>query len=112
MSNFIDLAFIAAKLATLNNEKEKIVVDSVSFVYNVAQIARLKSLVSEYAQICSCVIYQSQLRGFYTQDEYNIVMQCKQHIEDCNREISKHGVMSLIDGISLLVEGFSSLDKK
>lgn len=36
MSNFIDLAFVAAKLATLNNEKEKIAVDSVSFVYNVA----------------------------------------------------------------------------
>lgn len=62
MNNGIDVAFLAAKVATLNNEKAKLFVDVASFAYNVAQVSRLQSLIVEYSQVCNYVVLNAKYR--------------------------------------------------
>ena len=52
-NSVIDVAFIAAKVATIKNEKAKMIVGGASLVYNVAQIARFRSMIVELSQICN-----------------------------------------------------------
>lgn len=103
MNEIIDVALVAAKLATIKDEKAKMVVDSVSLAYNATQIFRFRSMIAELSELCSCIAYQSRLRGGCTQEEYSLATQCQQQIEDCNKQIAKYGVMSVIDLASLLV---------
>lgn len=41
----IDVAFIAAKLAAIKNEKARMIVGGASLAYNVVQIARFRSMM-------------------------------------------------------------------
>ena len=92
MNEVIDLAFIAAKVAAMRDEKARMIV--------------------EFSQLCNYIVCVARFRGYCTQEEYNIVIECQQHIEDCNRQIAKHGTMTIIDGISLLIDGLSSLNRR
>ena len=47
-NSVIDVAFIAAKVAALKDEKARMIVGGVSLVYNVAQIARFRSMIVEF----------------------------------------------------------------
>ena len=112
MNEIIDLGFIVAKLATIKDEKARMMVGGVSLVYNVVQIARFRSMIVELSQLCNCIVYSAQMRGGYTQQEYYCVMDCQRQIEECHQQIAKHGTMSIIDGISLLIDGLSKLPKR
>ncbi len=45
------------------------------------------------------------LRGYCTQEEYNLAVECKHHIEECEMELRKHKVMTAIDFTGLVVSG-------
>ena len=51
MNEIIDVAFVAAKLATIKDEKAKMVVDSVSLAYNATQILRFRSMIAELSEL-------------------------------------------------------------
>lgn len=110
--NEIDLGFIAAKIATINDEKARMIVGSASLVYNIAQVSRFQAMIVELSQLCNCLVYNAQIKGGYTQQEYDLVMDCKRQIEECNNQIAKHGTMSILDGISLLIDGLNKLTKR
>ena len=112
MSQVIDTAFLAAKIATLNNEKAKLFVDAASFAYNVAEVSRLQSLIVEYSQICNYVVLNAKHKGYYTEEEYKLASDCQRHIQECSQQLAKHRTMTVVDGISLLLEALSGLEKK
>lgn len=74
--------------------------------------ARFKAMIVEFSQLCNYIVYVARLRGCYTQEEYNLVIEYQHHIEECNQQIAKHGTMTILDGISLLIDGLSILNKK
>ncbi len=112
MNNLIDTSFLAAKVVALNNEKSKLFVDVASFAYNVAQVSRLQSLIVEYSQVCNYVVLNAKYRGYYTDDEFKLANDCQRHIQECNQQLAKHRVMTVVDGISLLLETLNGLEKK
>ncbi len=112
MNNLIDTAFLAAKIATLNNEKAKLFVDAASFAYNVAEVSRLQSLIVEYSQICNYVVLNAKHKGFYTEEEHKLASDCQRHIQECSQQLAKHRTMTVVDGISLLLDALNGLEKK
>lgn len=112
MNELIDLRFFAAKLATLKDEKAKIFVDIASLAYNVAMQNRLMNIQRELISICCTIDQYSSFRGYCTQEEYNLALECKHHIEECEVELRKHKVMTAIDFTSLVVSGLTMLMKK
>ena len=112
MNNLIDTAFLVAKVATLNNEKAKMFVDASSFVYGVAEVSSLQSLIVEYSQICNYVVLNAKHRGYYTEDEYKLASDCQRHIQECSRQLAKYRTMTVVDGISLLLDALNGLEKK
>ena len=108
----IDVAFIAAKVAAIRNEKARMIVGGASLVYNVAQIARFRFMIVELSQICNYIVSKAQIVGSYTQEEYNLAIECQRQIEECYQQIAKYGTMTVIDGISLLIDAFSNLAKR
>ncbi len=81
-------------------------------VYNAVQIARFRSMIVELSQYCNCIVFSARMRGGYTAKEYRIVMDYKRQIEECSNQIAKHGTMTLIDGISLLIDGLNQLSRR
>lgn len=112
MTEPIDTAFLAAKIAALKDEKAKILVDAASLVYNVAMVNRLANIQKEYISVCCTIEQVACLRGYCTQEEYNLALECKHHIEECEMELRKHKVMTAIDFTSLVVSGLLMLRKK
>ena len=55
---------------------------------------------------------KTRVIGSYTLDEYNLVVECQKQIEECNQQIAKHGTMTILDGISLLTDAFSGMNKR
>lgn len=108
MNELVDFGFLAAKVAAIGNEKAKMAVDGASLAYNVVQINRFRSMMTELYQIS----FNARVRGYCTQQEYDLVMECQRQINDCQNRISKYGVMSIIDGVSLLVGIMNSFDKR
>lgn len=112
MNNAIDLAFLTAKVATLKDEKAKMIVEGASLAYNIAQVARFRSMIVELLQICNYIVYRHGITGGCTQGEYDLALECQRQIEECNQQIAKHGTMTVVDGISLLMDMFGNLNKK
>lgn len=112
MTQKIDIAFLAAKVAALRNKKAKIFVDGASLVYNVAMVNRLANIQKEYISVCCTIEQVARLRGYCTQEEYNLALECKHHIEECEMELRKHKVMTAIDFTSLVVSGLLMLRNK
>lgn len=108
----IDIAFLTAKVAALNDEKAKIFVDGASFVYNIAMINNLANIQKEYISVCCTIEQVARFRGYCTQEEYNLALECKHHIEECEVELRKHKVMTAIDFTSLVVSGLMMLREK
>ena len=50
--------------------------------------------------------------GPYTQDEYNLAVDCQKQMEEYYQQIAKHGTMTILDGLSLLIDAFSGMDKR
>lgn len=111
-NNAIDIAFIATKIAAIKDEKARMIVGGASLVYNASQMARYRSMIVELSQICSYIVSKAQIIGSYTQDEYNLAVECQRQIEECNQQIAKHGIMTIIDGISLLIDAFNNLSRR
>ena len=72
-NSVIDVAFIAAKVAAIKDEKARMIVGGASLVYNVAQIARFRSNCSFSFNDCRAVsnmqlhcIQSSDYRLLYT----------------------------------------------
>mgnify|MGYP000210675108 CR=1 FL=1 len=112
MSELIDIAFIAAKIAAIKDEKERMIVGRASLVYNVMQVMRFRSMIVELSQLCNCIVFRAQLCGCYTQEDLNLALDCQKQIVECNNQIVKHGTMSVLDGISLLIDGLTKLNRK
>jgi hypothetical protein len=55
MNELIDVAFIAAKIAAIKDEKARMIVGSASLVYNVTQVMRFCSMIVELSQLCNCM---------------------------------------------------------
>ena len=111
-NNIIDVALIAAKIASIRDEKARIMVGGASIVYNAVQVARYRQMIVELSQICNYIVSKAQLIGSYTQEEYNLAKECQRQIQECNQQIAKHGTMTMLDGISLLIEAFSGMNKR
>ena len=110
--NIIDFAFIAAKVAAIKDDKAKMIADSASLAYNVAQVAHFRSIIVELFQICNYIVSKAQIVGSYTQEEYNLAVECQRQIEECYQQISKYETMTIMDSISLLIDAFSNLNKR
>jgi hypothetical protein len=111
-NNVMDVAFIAAKIASIRDEKARMMVGGASIVYNAVQIARYRQMIVELSQICNYIVSKAQLIGSYTQEEYNLAIECQKQIEECNKQIAKYGTMTILDGISLLIDAFSGMNKR
>lgn len=112
MNELFDFGFLAAKVAALGNEKAKMAVDGASLAYNVVQINRFRSMMTELYQISNYIAFNARVRGYCTQQEYDLVMECQRQINDCQNHISKHDVMSIVDGASLLVGIINTINRK
>ena len=112
MNELVDFGFLAAKVAAIGNEKAKMAVDGVSLAYNVVQINRFRSMMTELYQISNYIAFNARVRGYCTQQEYDLVMECQRQINDCQNQISKHGVMSVIDGFSLLLDIINASNRR
>lgn len=112
MNEIVDTAFLAAKVAVLSDEKAKIFVDGASLVYNIAMVNNLANVQKEYISVCCTIEQVARFRGYCTQEEYNLALECKHHIEECEVELRKHKVMTAIDFTSLVVSGLTMLMKK
>lgn len=112
MNNTIDIAFLTAKVATLNNEKSKLLVDAASFAYNVAEVSRLQSLIVEFSQVCNYIVLNAKCRGYYTEDEFKLANDCQRYIQECNQQLAKHHTMTVVDGISLLLDALNGLERR
>ena len=112
MNEIVDLGFLAAKVAAIGNEKAKMAVDGLSLAYNVMQINRFRHMISELYQIGNYVVFNASVRGYCSLQEYNLVLECQRQINDCQNQISKHGVMSVIDGFSLLLDMISASNRR
>lgn len=112
MTEPIDTAFLAAKVAALKDEKAKIFVDAASLTYNVAMVNRLMNIQRELISVCCTIDQVSRFRGYCTQEEYNVALECHRHIQECENELLKHKVMTAFDCASLVVSGLSMLLKK
>lgn len=112
MNEIIDLGFIAAKLVAIKDEKARMIVGGASLIYNASQVARFRSMIVELSQFCNCIVFSAQMRGGYTEEEYRIVMDCQRQIEECHQQMVKHDTMTLLDSISLLIDGFNQLSKR
>ena len=112
MNELVDFGFLAAKVAAIGNEKAKMAVDGASLAYNVVQINRFRSMMTELYQISNYIAFNARVRGYCTQQEYDLAMECKRQINDCQNNISKHGVMSIVDGASLLVGIINTINRK
>ena len=112
MNGLVDLEIMAAKVAAIGNEKARMAVDGVSLAYNVMQINRFRQMISELYQIGNYVVFNADVRGYCTLPEYNLVLECQRQINDCQNQISKHGVMSVIDGFSLLLDMISASNRR
>ena len=86
----IDLAFLVAKAATLKEEKAKILVDVASLAYNVAMVNRLANIQKDYISICGTIDQVARLRGYCTQEEYNLAQECQHHVAECEVELRKY----------------------
>lgn len=105
----LDTAFLAAKIAALKDEKAKIFVDGASLVYNVAMVNRLTNIQKEYISVCCTIEQVTCLIGYCTQEEYNLAIECKHHIEGSEVELRKHKVMTAVDFTSFVVSGLLKL---
>ena len=112
MNELVDFGFLAAKVAAIGNEKAKMAVDGASLAYNVVQINRFRSMMTELYQISNYIAFNARVRGCCTQQEYDLVMECQRQINECQDQISKHGVMSIVDGASLLVGIINTINRK
>lgn len=74
MNELIDLGFLAAKVAAIGNEKAKMTVDGASLAYNLVQVGRFKSMMSELYKIANYVVFNAEIRGYCTKQEYDLVM--------------------------------------
>ena len=64
------------------------------------------------SHICNYIVSKAQLIGSYTQEEYNLAIECQRQIQECNQHIAKHGTMTMLDGISLLIDAFSGMNRR
>ena len=112
MNEISDLGFIAAKLAAIKDEKARMLVGDASLVYNAAQVARYRAMIVELSQYCNSIVFLARMRGWYTKEEHHVVLDCQRQIEECYQQIEKHGTMTLIDSISLLIDGFNQLSRR
>ena len=112
MNELVDLGFLAAKVAAIGNEKAKMAVDGVSLAYNVMQVNRFRHMMSELYQIGNYIVFNASVRDYCTLQEYNLVLECQRQISDCQNQISKHGVMSVIDGFALLLDMISTSNRR
>ena len=92
--------------------KDEILVDGASLAYNVAMVNRLVSVQKEYVSVCCAIEQVAHLRGYCTLEEYNLALECQGHIAECESELRKHKVMTVVDLTSLVVGGLSMLMKK
>ena len=53
-----------------------------------------------------------QLIGTYSQEEYNLAIECQRQIQECNQQIAKHGTMTILDGITLLIDAFNGMNRR
>ena len=111
-NNIIDIAFIASKIASIRDEKTWMMGVGASIVYNAVQVARYCQMIVELSQICNYIVLKAQLIGSYTQEEYNLAIECQRQIQECNQQIAKHGTMTMLDGISLLIDAFSGMNRR
>ena len=77
--------------------------DAASLAYNVAMVNCLANIQKEYISVCCTIEQVARLRGYCTQEEYNLAIECKHHIEECEMELRKHKVMTAIDFTGLVV---------
>ena len=70
------------------------------------------NIQKDYISVCCTIEQVASLRGYCTQEEYKFALECQHHIEECERELSKHKAMTAVDFTSLVVSGPSMLMKK
>ena len=55
-------------------------VGGASIVYNAVQIERYRQMIVELSQICNYIVMKTRVIGSYTQDEYNLAVECQKQI--------------------------------
>ena len=110
-SELIDISLLAAKVATMNDEKARMITGSVSLAYNATQFANFKSMAANYSEILSVLSLKSKY-GVLTPQEVALAQQCYDGIESCNQQLAKHGTLAAIDIASMLFDVISQSSKK
>lgn len=111
-NELIDITFIAAKIAALNNEKARVTVGALSLVYNGSQFLYYQKMVAEYSQYLSVLTYKATVHGYAAQEDLVLANQCKEGIQFCQIQMAKHGGIAALDVASLLIDTISMLTKK
>jgi hypothetical protein len=63
-------------------------------------------------QIAGYLLTVSQYRGYCVPEEYNMFMMCQQQIKECNDQLVKYGVMTVIDSVSVMLDLLNGLNKR
>ena len=92
MNEHIDLAFIGAKALTKADEQASIIVHSMSAFYNIAQIARYRSLYFQAVNSPSINAGHQEIQLY---------------AETYRTETIKHSVLAGLDILTLLIKGLS-----
>lgn len=112
MNEIIDIGLIAAKLATLNDEKARMAVSGVSLAYNAEQIQKFNCMIVEYSELLNVVSFGVKQMGYAPSGHIDIARQCTAGITFCQHQINKHQVIAVTDVAMLLFDGINSLNKK
>lgn len=103
-SIFTDIAFLAAKIATLDDERAHANVGMVSLAYNAGRIAFLQKQICEYTQCLSVISLRNQY-GLTDRDDLRLAQCCRNGISECQQELMKSQVMTVMDLVELLAGG-------
>lgn len=101
-NELIDLGFMAAKVAALQNDYAKMAVDGVSLAYNAVQIANYKAMITDYTQMLSVLSFSVQRKGYVTEQESQLAQACNNGIQQCQAQVLKHGIIAATDVASLI----------
>ena len=69
---------------------------SVPFPVSRGSAQRLQNLIVEYSQVCIYIVMLAKCRGYYTTED---------------AKLAKHRTMTVVDGVSLLVEALNGIEK-
>lgn len=103
-NNLTDLAFVMAKMATLNDECAHRAVEMASMAYNTEQLNYFYRLRSDLQSLLYAAEFHIQQGRNITQEDWRYIKDCYNNILFCNKQIGEKQQSLFMDFTSMLLE--------